>query len=322
VPGPANVSNRCGQSDLAADTAPVVEGSTPGALARSVERWEAGRGNAGFGVRHACAHHVDVATELLSVYVTLRERFAAVRPDYLDLAADLGDGLSGAAWTYPDLFPHLRARAAVSGTGDPHTLLAMGGPVRRRERDSAAGVCDVTASGCIELSKVFATRTGYRRHVAVVSTHETSRVAAGRCATPPTETQLAVSTLVHEFGHLVDAEVGTRGVDALDAVYGELSAAVFGTRPKISQWRYHLANYPALAGAVPGPYAGRGVRRRATRAALAVPIGSVLGRYAASSRDECFAEAFCFAHCGAPPLRERLRPFIGTLAEVLSNPAV
>jgi hypothetical protein len=193
-----------------------------------------------------------VARELAGVYVSLRERHPDVSPGVVDFAARDLDGLLGRCTPAE---PAVAARIELSA--------CLGHP------------------RCV-------------RRIRRAWTVETSRAAPPQVA--PTRLSEAALVLVHEFGHLVDDHLHRLGRRETERVYGALSLAAFRDRrrrPRPGQWTAHLVNYPtADPGALQGPAAGGPARARVIRAALAHDIGTSFGRYATTSREELFAEAF------------------------------
>jgi hypothetical protein len=175
-------------------------------------------------------------------------------------------------------------------------------------------VRDVTATGCIEVSRQFSTIRGYAKAAAEAAAIEVQRVLRGRPAQPLLVTSLPTYVVVHEFGHLAEAALAERGLGYLEPAFAELSRVVLANpNPSTDQWRYHLVNYPELPGSLPGPARGGKNRQRANREALCSHIGGLLGRYASTNRDELFAEAFSLAFVGPPELRATLAPFLAVV---------
>lgn len=295
-----------------------VPGKTPGQLARAVERREHRHGNPAFELRHLSRLPAPMGQELASVLVALRERFPAVRPDYVDVCVQMPNDVLGVTYTYGDLLPSMR-QLAPSTPFSPEEAWAEGMGTRT-ELSRATGVRDVTATGCIEITADFSTVQRYARTAADVAANEVRRVMRGLSPQPALHVSLPTSVLVHEFGHLAEAALADLGFDAIEAVFSELSTAVLGVgTPDVRQWRYHLANYPALPGSLAGPHSGGPSRKKATRHALRHRLGETLGRYAAVNRDELFAEAFCLALVGPPELRGLLAPFLDETSAWLAD---
>lgn len=299
--------------------------ATAAALKHRLTRWERERGNTTFTVIGLEKLTPEQRMEMVTIYVSLRERYPAVRADRLEFGARGLTGKVGDSYVYAANFPLLRKVLTEGGMpGTPETYRfarAIASTVGRGARelvheiDATADVRvnDVTAAGSIRIS-ISATSDKGRR--GIQSTWAASNASRLRRSLPasvlPTEVSLAALTLVHEFGHLVDGTVTEFGPETVDRVYGALSAAVLGgERPHLYQWRKHLANYPVwlLEGSA-GPVAGGRSRAAATRAALGPIITDTLGTYAATSRDELFAESFMLCWVTADPaLRSALTLF-------------
>lgn len=297
----------------------VLPESTPGVVRRHIEHWEATQGNLTFRFRGLSDIIAPVGAEMAAVYVALRERFPAVRPDYIDVCADLHGDILGVTYTYGELLPTMRNLATSPGLS-PSAAATMA-KVPAREISASQGVRDVTATGCIEITSRFSTHRGYADIAAKAASNEVLRVLRGRPPQPAIEVSLPSWVLVHEFGHLTEAALAEKGIGAIEQAFAELSHAVLGTTsPLPHQWRYNLVNYPELPGSLAGRNRGGPARQHANRQALCHPIGSVLGRYATANRDELFAEAFSLALVGRPELRARLSAFLGTVASLLAKP--
>jgi hypothetical protein len=308
-----------GYPELALAPKPALPAGTPGATARAVERVERSWGNGRFQLRHLSALPTPVGRELASVYVALRQRFPAARPDVVDLAARQPSAdILGVTYTYGDLIPSMRPQTSDRPISPRDAVRRF--TVPQREVDAAAGVRDTTAAGCIEISDVFSTVGGYARASAAVAENEVRRVLAGRDPEPAVCVTLPTAILIHEFGHLVEAALADIGFEALEPAFAALSTTLLGNdNPKTSQWRNHLVNYPELPGSLAGPCAGGPARRARTRAVLRRRVGAVLGRYAAVNRDELFAEAFTYALVGGDELRVRLSGFLTSVEDGLAQ---
>jgi hypothetical protein len=113
------------------------------------------------------------------------------------------------------------------------------------------------------------------------------------------------------------------GYRSVERVYRSLSEVTFDVKnPSDRQWRYHLVNYPTYAWTQQkGPQEGGPMRRRETKRALYMAIRERFGAYAATCRDELFAEAFAFAYAGTWKMRQDLQPFVRSLKyEDLATP--
>jgi hypothetical protein len=205
-----------------------------------------------------------MARELAGVYVSLRERYPAVAPGRVDFASRRLGPLLGQA-TLPDPLPTSVIELSAC-LGHPRCL----GHIRQRWAHEA--------------------------------TRSSAPAAPARVA--PTRLSEAALVLVHEFGHLVDHHVDRLGRTAAERVYGALSLAAFPDRlqrsPRPDRWTAYLFNYPtADRMAMPGRQAGGPARAAIIRAALNEELSAAFGRYATTSREELFAEAFA-AMYGTP----------------------
>ena len=272
-------------------------------LRTNVETWEKQQGLIDFSFRsmdtvppelaqEAAPSYVDLASEQMSLW------YATVKPDSQPLAV---------ATTYEFLAP-LRvaspirqhpdaALAAVSKT-DPARELCERAVVSAAELQ----LRDVWSSGGIDLCLSFASRRAYNELLSL-----RSRSAAPLPGRPPRVVphQLGVLgySLVHEFGHLVEAELLVAGPEATSYVYGELSKAILDlqTIPRPSQWSTHLVNYPEVYTARPSARITPKTREMHVRATTGVRISHVLGEYAARTRGELFAEAFVAMWASSSP---------------------
>lgn len=273
-----------------------------------------------------------VAQEAASVYVSLREHFPTVAPSYVDIASPLITKWYGklksenqpiaVAYTFEELAP-LRKHApwrtsplAVLEDADIDEKEAA-----RLEQIAeyweASGVRDVYESGSIDLSPSFGTIRGYKELMRFRDTPRRPHPSRTSAAVQHVLTPLSYA-IVHEFGHLLDAEVQMKGQDAMEEVYGELSAAVFdlSTAPSIRERSLHLANYPTPS-SLPGRESGGEKRARVWRMRSLTSIAPVLGRYACQNRDELFAEALVASFASSSQeLRHRLRRFRHALRDV------
>jgi hypothetical protein len=286
-------------------------------VGRSLQRWEAARGNPMFRAPHLARLIDGVGFELAAVYASLREQFPAARPDVVDFSVSLPRDVLGVTYTYGDLLPSVRRLAPSSPAAtSPMTVREAWeqGVLTVGELRRADGVRDVTATGCVELTGDFSTVRGYAKVAAEAAANEVRRVLRGMPPQPPFLASIPTTTLIHEFGHLAEAALADRGFDAVEEAFAELSTVLFGGRPPSpGQWRYHLVNYPALPGSLAGPHQGGAHRQGETRRALRRRIGEKLGRYASLNRDELFAESFTYALVGDAELRESLAPFLASI---------
>jgi hypothetical protein len=272
-------------------------------LARRLETWESDRGNDGFEARNLSNLSPATAFELVHVYVALRERHPSVMPAYVNFSTDLDGGKSLAwAYSYPQLFPALR------GHGDEHDC------ARDERQGEQWGFVHLERSGAIELDSLFSSPLRYNALIAYWQKRNANAARRGR---PPRTKELLITpaayVLMHEYAHLIDGELTSAGWQRAEPVYRALSKIVFHVEPTVTQWRYHLINYPSLY--QPGPHQGNKQRQRSNKQAVRPSLGHLLGSYAAHSRDEAFAEAFALAHGSSKPLRTELAPLLRALSD-------
>jgi hypothetical protein len=289
-------------------------------LANRVERWEAEHDNPGFRIFGLPQVSAPLAFELAHVLVSLRERYPKVRLDHLSMTVRYpSEQMLAQATLYPLTFPSLRAVMADGWSAE--TMDTLRDELYRGLHDelellrSFRGSTRVDVSGSVELSRYITSRAGQAAMVEFWEQRNASRVRAGRPPRlPETVTTPATLVLVHEFGHLVDAELWAAGAETAEPVYRVLSELLLGVSdPSPQQWRYHLVNYPSEL--CDGPASGGKARGRATRRALGDQLAASVGAYAVTNREELFAETFALAHCGSEPVRRRLRPFLRALGD-------
>jgi len=296
-------------------------------LAKKIERWEREHGNDGFEARNLTKLPAALAFELANVYIALRERYPSVKPEYVDFSVSgtvMQGGALGLSTIYPATFPTLREAAETYAIEDLPSLLEY---IReddvyvwprkdlRREKSWLGDARNVSRSGVIELGGVFRGARSYKTLREFWQRRNARAELLGRpLRTPILSTSEATFVFVHEFGHLVEGELFVGGDWRQgERVYGELSRAVFGGgRPKPSQWRRHLINYPCYAAGenAYGPQQGGESRQSSTRQALREALTEKLGSYAFVARDEIFAEAFALGHCAANKRRKELSRFL------------
>lgn len=305
-------------------------------LSSRVLTWEAARrGSKGFSLTGMDRMVLPLATEAAHVYLALRELFPSVAPSHLALASDRLDAWYGhlrwenqplaLAVTYEDLAP-LRALSpwrmsplAVMDTLEDHDLSEWDEDALQMlaETWETSGVKDVWSSGSIDISRSVTHVGQYRALMALREKPSRPHASGTPSAVQHTLTPLAYA-IVHEFGHLTDVELQLLGMDAMEYVYGELSAAVLDLDavPALNAYAQHLASYPTAL-SVPGRHMGQKARQRQAKERSLSTIAPVLGRYATTNRDELFAEAFVamFAHSD-PVVRRRMQRFRGALKEV------
>jgi hypothetical protein len=278
---------------------------------------------------------LPLATESAHVYVALRELFPSVAPSHLALASErLEDWYGHLKWenqplalavTYEDLAP-LRELSpwrmsplAVIDTLEDHDLSEWDEDALQMlaETWETSGVTDVWSSGSIDISRSVSVMKEYRALMAMRSKPSRPHTSGTPAAVQHVLTPLAYA-IVHEFGHLLDAELQLLGMDAMEYVYGELSAAVLDldSAPRPTEYARHLGSYPTSF-SMPGRYMGQKARQRQAKERSLYTIAPVLGRYATTNRDELFAESFVamFAHQDHV-VRRRMQRFRGSLKEV------
>jgi hypothetical protein len=299
-------------------------------LRARLEAWEAARGNTSFQARHLEKLRPELAFELVNVYVSLRERFPSVRPDYIDFRGKCGTGTLAEALGYSENFPMVRA--LVSGFDyDVLDVEMINTMAEMEDVDSDMllaiqdetltfvdeGTVDPGATGSIVFGDSFSNSRNYRKLLQFWQLR--NERALGRGHLPRTvwsSVSVASLTLIHEFGHLVEAELLELGYDATERVYAALTESLLEVEnPDDNQWRYHLVNFPTYPHTpVKGHHEGGVARRKATKKALHTTIRAKVGTYATTNRDEMFAE--CFAHSlGGRKLRRELRPMLEALKE-------
>lgn len=291
-------------------------------LREKVERWEHEHGNEGFRARNLGKLPPKLAYELCHVYISLRERYPEVKPDYVDFAASgvESNGAVGLSTIYPSTFPTLREAAETYAIEDIPSLLEY---IReddvytwprkdlRRERAWLGDARNVNRSGVIELGSVFSRVRTYKALREFWRRRNARAELLGRpLRTPHLATSEAAFVFIHEFGHLVEGELFAGGSWRKgEKAYAALSRAILGEdKPNVRQWRNHLINYPCFVApeTTYGPHQGGETRQTETRRALRHKIAEKLGTYAPVARDEIFAEAFALSHCAAEGRRKEL----------------
>lgn len=312
---------------------PSRQNVTSATIRRKVEAWEASRRERrGFEMRSMDRAPLFVAQESASVYVSLREHFPTVAPSYVDIASPLMQKWYGhlknenqplaVAYTFEELAP-LRQHSpwrvsplavledADIDDAEAHRLELIA------EFWEASGVRDIYESGSIDLSPTFGSVRGYRELLSYRARPRRPHPSRTPSAIQHTLTPLSYA-LVHEFGHLLDAEVQMLGQDALEHVYGALSVGVLDldAAPSVREHSRHLANFPTDF-SLPGRESGGKKRQAWWRRRAAEQIAPVLGRYATTNRDELFAESLVASFAAKDPsLRRALRPFRQALRDV------
>jgi hypothetical protein len=293
-------------------------------LGGKIEAWEAAHGNPTFQLKNITKTNTALAFELSNVYIALRERFHNVRPEYISFATPMGDSTLALAWQYAAEFPNLRsfgidpfddvALTEILTDLDPRATRKLRSDVER-----ARAVENPYASGCIDISSLFSSERRYRHLIAYWKRRNARALATNTpLRVPAMLTSPATITLVHEFGHLVEADLMEHDFEAAEYLYAALSYCLLGEWPRSNrQWLNHLINYPIGVAAIPGPAQGDAERRRYVRSKHRLTIMNGLTRYAASNRDEMFAEAFALSYCAADPdTRAKLEPFQAALRDV------
>lgn len=301
-------------------------------LRRRLEKWEIERGSPFFQARNLEKINPKLAFELVNVYVAMRERYPQIRPDFIDFASkDIGQDAMAEAFSYNDTLPTVRSimsnyetidvldgeeilEIAKEENVDGKTLRKLRGEVRTVDEET---VRDPSTSGAIFFGDSFRNAHAYRKLLKFWDMRNQRAEERGHA---PRVVWAAVSpasfTMIHEFGHLVEAELMGRGYKPVERVYRRLSEALLGTEnPSERQWRYHLVNYPTYDFTkIKGRFRGGPERRRETKRSLHHTIREKLGTYATTYRDELFAESFAQAHTAERAgFRNELRPFLASL---------
>lgn len=306
------------------------EGANLRALRAKIERWERAQGNTSFEARHLEKLPAQLAFELANVYVAMRERFPEVTPDFVEFAGRQDRKVLAWATNYGDSIPMVRELVSSYDDVDPADSELLIGLAREEYADArivravkaetywveADSIKNPAATGSIEFGEIFRKKRAYQK--LLNSWELRNQRALARGLTPrtlPSVVSAASFTLIHEFGHLVEAELLSLGYRPVERVYRSLSEVVFGVKnPSDKQWRYHLVNYPTYSWTQQkGPQEGGPMRRKETKRALHMAIRERFGTYATTCRDELFAEAFAFAYGGTWKTRNDLRPFLQAL---------
>lgn len=294
-------------------------------LRKRLEAWEHARGNPGFQARHLEKLRPQLAFELAHVYVSLRERHPYVRPDYVDFMVEQEGDLLATASSYSEAYPTLRRLAEDLDLEEvpldideirTETDGWLSTQELRLARDEIALASvgrpgNLFATGVIEFGVLFNRPRRYAKLLRYWTMRNLRAEHAGKpLRVPPLAVSAASFVFIHEFGHLVEAELMAGSYRTFEKVYASLSEAMFGARPHARQWRYHLMNYPTYDfTTVRGPSMGSRERQRDTRRRLREPLGRLLGSYAPATREELFAEAFALSMVHAQPtVRRQLRP--------------
>ena len=308
------------------------EGADLHALRRKIERWERRQGNASFEARHIEKLPAQLAYELANVYVAMRERFPDVRPDYIEFAGKENRKVLAWATNYGDSIPFVRDLVAAYDDLDPTDSELLVEIAREEYNDARViralkaesywvevdAIRNPAATGSIEFGDIFRKKRSYQQ---LLNFWIMRNQRAALRGLPPRTLGNAVSaasfTLIHEFGHLVEAELLELGYRPVEKVYRSLSEIVFGVKnPSDNQWRYHLVNYPTYSYTQQkGPREGGPTRRRETKRVLHLAIRQQFGAYATTCRDELFAEAFAFTFGGTWRMREDMKPFMRALKQ-------
>lgn len=280
------------------------------AITNKIVNWERARGNSSFVVTGLEKLTPDQRLEVAHIYISLREWYPLVVADRLDLGVrGISDKL-GYSYIYSATFPILRnvfTSTSMRGTPEAYefasalakTLGRKAVDLNREVKDTKLlGVQDITTAGSIKIGVMATSARGIKEMHSIWNSKNSKSVSSKRhLEVQPVEVSLLALTLVHEFAHLVDGALADQGPHALDRVYGAISTQVLDIdRPEISQWRFHLANYPvSILENSKGPVSGGQSRSKTTKSALGVSISEKLGKYASTSREELMAEAFMLA---------------------------
>ena len=290
---------------------PTRSNASAAGVRERVERWEHRHGNPDFEARHLDTLPIHLALESARVWVSLRELFPEVRASHVDFASKKEKDTLGEATSFREQYPYLRASAQHADLRQPRDLWTLCdddelSPAQVRLLSQEIGNArkwgdyksDVTATGTVETSACLSHPRCYIKLLAYWERRNARALAAGLPPRiVPISTSAATYIICHEFGHLVDSDLSACGPDATERVYAALSQAVLGIdRPSPRQWRENLWNYPSgYLRENAGAYEGSPDRRRDTVKSMRMRIGSRLGSYATTNRDELFAESFALS---------------------------
>jgi hypothetical protein len=316
------------------------KGMSTRTLKARLEKWERDNGNPKFEARALLRLSAPLAYELVQVYIAMRERYPHVRPDYVNFCAKGSEDLiMGLSFAYTENLRQVRALLVdgyiedINDT-DENDLVQIAKDsgrydkeeydirYERRYMDALSdfdgitndSVIDPMATGSIYIGATLASKRRYQKYLK--EQNERNMAAAKQGLTTyhlALDVSLATWSMLHEFGHLVESNILDTGRKNTERVYGALSTILLDVKkPKPNQWRNHLINYPAPDDTeIRGKHAGSKLRGRATRHALGPMIQEKLSKYASSSRDELFAEAFVYAHAGPTrKARSEFKPFL------------
>lgn len=290
---------------------PTRSNASPAAVRERVEKWERNHGNPDFQARHLDDMPLPLALESARVWVSLREMFPEVRASHVDFASKKEKDTLGEATSFQEQYPFLRESAKYVDLRQPRDLWTLCDDdelsndeirVISQEIGNARAWgdyrSDVTATGTVEISACLGHPRCYKKLLAYWQRRNERAAAAGLPPRViPLSTSAATYILCHEFGHLVDSELAACGPAATERVYAALSQGVLGIdRPSPRAWRENLWNYPTgYLKENAGAYEGSPERRRETLKVMRMRIGSRLGSYATTNRDELFAESFALS---------------------------
>lgn len=312
------------------------DGMSVQTLKKRLEKWEAAHGNPEFQARKLTKLPAPLAYELVQVYISMRERFPEVKPDYVNFCAELGLHELGEAVTYIDNIPVLQSLlydGTIDGTehygiDDLSDIIkdfgGSQGEVRAAKTETAfckeEAVVNPLATGAISVGAIYSKKRAYQKLLNFWNNINERAQAQGLSPkTPEIGVSSAAFTLIHEFGHLVESRLLATKRTNVEKVYATLSEIILGVnKPKANQWRYHLINYPSYSfTASKGKHVGGYDRQRETRRRLRKDIRNTLGTYATIKRDELFAEAFANAYAGnSVTFRNRFKPFVQNLKDL------
>lgn len=312
------------------------EGMGVRTLKKRLEKWERANGNPEFQARRLSRLPAPLAYELVQVYISMRERFPDIKPDYVNFSDDLGTSELGGTYTYGDNLSVMRSLLCDGVIDDPDNygvgeivdiVKDYGG-----DRDEVHAIKNETlfcaeekvvnplAVGSISVGSVYSKKRSYQKLINYWAAANKRSKAQGL---PPRNPEAGVSgaafTLIHEFGHLVESTLLVTKRKNAEKVYGVLSEILLGVKaPGTNQWRYHLANYPSYPWtALKGRHVGGVDRQRETRRRLRPIIRETIGAYAAANRDEIFAESFAHAYAGnSVSSRNKFKPFVETMKKL------
>jgi hypothetical protein len=290
----------------------------------------------------------NLAAELASVYLSLRQHYPGVIVDKLNVAwAPTGKyrGLAGLTITRDSIGTLRELAYAFDEPRLSQVLLRLDEiddpEVRRRARKEYRDELrsdprfihelfrlDTRAHGTISLNESLAHPSCLKslENFRLSAHHATPRNRHGELLYPATLTSEATYLMVHEFSHMVDIVLADLGPDAVKRVWSTLDDILL--RYPSGGWRisattlaeHDLTRRDARLTHYPINYStattALGVRDD-VRKVVGHEVAMTLGVYAATDRWELFAEALTYAYISRDPvLRARLAPLRQVLCEL------